>query len=114
MNGTYYNTPTFPKDISQPNSPPGNISAMTISLEQSLIENILRLNKGQEVCVYASYPDSNEWRDKKFIGTIKEAGKDHLILENDTENFLIRLLYINFIEFNKPINYNPDYSDTFK
>ena len=114
MNGTYYNNPTFPNDIINPNSPPANISSMSISLEQSLIENILRLNKGREVCVYASYPDSNEWRDKKFTGIIKEAGKDHLIVSNENNNYLIRLLYVNYIEFDKPINYNPDYSDTFK
>ena len=65
MNGSYYNNPTFPNDVITKSSPPGNISSMSIPLEQSLIENILRLNKGSEVCVYASYPDSNEWRDKK-------------------------------------------------
>ena len=41
-------------------------------LEQSYIENILRLNKGKRVNVYMSYADSNEWRDKVYSGIIEE------------------------------------------
>lgn len=116
MNGSFFNTPTFPQATNQnPTSPPGNISVeQSFPLEQSLIENILRLNKGKLVRVYASYPDSNEWRDRIYEGTIEQSGRDHLILKGNSGNwYLLRMLYINFVEFDTPINYNPDYSDTF-
>ena len=116
MNGSFFNTPTFPGTGKTPMTPPGNISAQSsLPLEQSLIENILRLNKGKKVKVYASYPDSNEWRDRIYEGIIEQSGRDHLILSVPTTGnwFLLRMLYINFIEFPEKINYNPDYSDTF-
>ena len=118
MNGSFFSNPTFPttQNTGQIMSPPGNISSQTsFPLEQSLIENILRLNKGKSVKVYASYPDSNEWRDKIYNGIIEEAGRDHLILSDPSTGnwWLIRMLYINYVEFAERINYNPDYSDTF-
>ena len=90
-------------------------STSILSLEQSLIENILRLNKGKKVKVYASYPDSNEWKDRIYKGIIEESGRDHLILSDPSTGnwYLIRMLYVNFVEFGEKINYSPDYSDTF-
>ena len=116
MNGSFFSNPTFPGSTKTPMTPPGNISSQsTLPLEQSLIENILRLNKGKKVKVYASYPDSNEWRDRIYKGIIEQSGRDHLLLSDPTTGnwFLLRMLYINFIEFGEKINYNPDYSDTF-
>lgn len=116
MNGSFYSTPTFPGTNGTPMSPPGNISAQSsLPLEQSLIENILRLNKGKKVSVYASYPDSNEWRDRIYNGIVEEAGRDHLILSDPSTGnwYLLRMLYVNFVEFPERINYNVDYSDTF-
>jgi len=117
MNGSFFNNPTFPGTQNQNPviSPPGNISSTSLSLEQSLIENILRLNKGKLVKVYASYPDSTEWRDKIYTGVIEESGRDHLILSDPQSGnwWLIRMLYVNYVEFDEKINYNVDYSDTF-
>ncbi len=119
MNGSFYQNPTFPGLTGSTNNnitPPGNLSYQTqLSLEQSLIENILRLNKGKKVKAYVSYPDSNEWRDKVYDGIIEEAGRDHLILSDPSSGnwFLIRMIYLNYVEFEEKINYNTDYSDTF-
>ena len=73
--------------------------------EQSYIENILRLNRGKQVEVYASYPDSNEWRDRIFKGIIEQSGRDHLILSDPTtgEWYLILMIYINYIKSNERI-----------
>ena len=44
MNGSFYQNPTFPLQ-DEPVTPPGNMSFMeSIPMEQSYIENILRLN----------------------------------------------------------------------
>ena len=55
MIGSYYQNPTFPSN--NYGTPPGNISinevnTTNIPREQSYIENILRLNKGQKVKAY--------------------------------------------------------------
>ena len=118
LNGSYFSNPTFPQAGTNDNfiTPPGNVNSTSIlSLEQSLIENILRLNKGKKVKVYASYPDSNELRDRIYNGIIVERGRDHLILSDPSTGnwYLIRMLYVNFVEFAEKINYSPDYSDTF-
>ena len=73
MNGNFFSTPTFPTNNKEAlESPPGNInfSNTFAPMEQSYIENILRLNKGKKVKVYYSYPDSNEWKDKIYEGII--------------------------------------------
>ena len=112
MKGTYYQNPTFPTattNIYQEKIIPiGN----ELSMEQSYIENILRLNKGKKVKVYASFPDaSNENKDKIFVGTIEQSGRDHLILSNPSTGKwkLILMIYINYIEFDEKINYSQEF-----
>ena len=117
MNGTYYQNPTLPQnnnnfETSLANrTPPGNISSMP--MEQSYIENILRLNKGKMVKAYVSFPDSTEWRNKIFAGRIEEAGRDHLIISNPNtgEWDLILMIYLNYVTFDERINYSHDYSE---
>ena len=78
-----------------------------ITVEQSYIENILRLNKGKKVTAYVSFSDSVEWRDKKFTGIIEQAGRDHLILSNPENGkwYLILMIYLDYVEFDERINY---------
>ena len=78
-----------------------------MTVEQSYIENILRLNKGKKVTAYVSFSDSVEWRDKKFTGIIEQAGRDHLILSNPENGkwYLILLIYLDYVEFDERINY---------
>lgn len=65
--------------------------------------NIFELNIGREVTVYFSYPDSVEWRDKEFTGTIIESGRDYLLLKTpDNKTVLLWLIYINYAIFNSP------------
>lgn len=124
MNGSYYQNPTFPTNqtpmnqnqipMQTPTSPPGNISSQSqLPMEQSYIENILRLNKGKRVNAYVSYPDSNEWRDKVYSGIVEEAGRDHLIISDPISGnwYLIRMIYLDYVEFMERINYSHSYSE---
>ncbi len=116
MNGNYYQNPTFPTNQNQTNNyqvPPGNMNTENDYNEQSFIENILRLNKGRKVNAYVSFPDSTEWKNKVFSGLIEEAGKDHLIIKDVTTGkwYLIRILYLDYVEFMEPINYLHAYSE---
>lgn len=116
MNGNFFGNPTFPTNNEQIiESPPGNINYSNTSLpmEQSYIENILRLNKGKRVKAFFSYPDSNEWRDKTYEGIIEEAGRDHLIMSDPKTGkwWLLRMIYLNYVDFEEKINYSHDYSE---
>ena len=87
--------------------PPGNVSSMEDYNEQSYIENILRLNKGEIIKAYVSFPDSTEWKNKIFEGRIEQAGRDHLIISNpqNGEWYLILMIYLNYVTFTEKINY---------
>ncbi len=113
MEGTYYQNPTFPTNQSNyevnmnNNNKNANDYGVSLPMEQSYIENILRLNKGKMVKVYASFPDSTEWRNKVFEGRIEQAGRDHLIISNpkNGEWYLILMIYLNYVTFDEKINY---------
>ena len=72
-------------------------------------ENILRANIGKIATFYMTFTDSVEWRDKSFTGVIEEAGRDHVIISDPKTGkwTLLVLLYLDYIEFNEPINYPP-------
>lgn len=112
MNGSYYPNPTFPsKNSFEDNYYKEKMES--IPMEQSYIENILRLNKGRKATAYVSFPDSSEWKDKKFNGIIEEAGRDHLIISDPTTGKwnLILMIYLNYVEFDEKIIYSHNYSE---
>ena len=113
MNGSYYQNPTFPAANSTMPEVGAPMTGVSLPMEQSYIENILRLNKGKKVRIHASYPDSNEWRDRVFSGIIEEAGRDHVILSDPASGrwYLIIMIYINFVEFEEKINYSHGFSE---
>ncbi|QDP41707.1 spore coat protein GerQ [Radiobacillus deserti] len=89
-----------------PAGPAASVPGM-LPIEESYIENILRLNKGKLAVVYASF-DNNS---KVFTGIIEAAGRDHLILSDpETENrFLIPMIYLDYVTFDEEINYEYPY-----
>ena len=109
MNNAYKNvfpgTPIYSGNIPTPNQ---SINYTDLPLEQSYIENILRLNKGKKVKAYVSYPDSIDWKDSVYTGIIEQAGRDHLIISDPTTGkwYLILMIYLNYVEFEEKINYS--------
>ena len=118
MNNSYYNggnlsnTPMYTGTITPPmNQGVNNFQNASLPMEQSYIENILRLNKGKKVRVHMTFPDSNEFRDREFVGIIEESGRDHIILsEPSTGRWqLLLMIYVDFISFDEKINYSPEF-----
>ena len=113
MNGNLYQNPTFPMnetnqtDIITPINTSINSNLIN---EQSYIENILRMNQGKKIKAYVSYPDSSSWQNKVYEGIIEQAGKDHLIISEPKSGiwYLIRLIYLDYVEFDEKINYDPN------
>ena len=93
MNGSYYKNAMYNADFDHIR-PADNFGGDDIPMEQSYIENILRLNKGKKVNVYMSYSDSVEWRDKMYSGIIEQAGRDHLIISDPSTGKWYLLLMI--------------------
>ena len=89
-------TPIYSGGIPLPNQSISNQN-FDMPMEQSYIENILRLNRGKLATLYFSYPDSVEWRDKTYTGIIEAAGRDHVIV-SDPKNgrwYLLLMIYLN-------------------
>ena len=134
MNQNYYSNPTYPilgetgfqatamggvasnpsnntLNVSNNNNALMQASNNMLSLEQSYIENILRLNRGKVVTLYFSYPDSVDWRDKIYTGVIEAAGRDHIIISDPKTGrwYLLLMIYLNYVDFEEKINYSPEF-----
>ncbi|OIU66446.1 spore coat protein GerQ [Rossellomorea aquimaris] len=86
--------------------PSQNIPGM-LPVEESYIENILRLNKGKVATVYTTFENNTQWNAKVFKGVIEAAGRDHLILSDPQSGtrYLIPMIYLDYITFDEEIEY---------
>ena len=115
MNNNFVNQNGFPgvPIYSGSGNVPNQQTQMNFNVpaEQSYIENILRLNRGKKVEIYASYPDSDEWRNKIFSGIIEQSGRDHIILSDPSTGnwYLILIIYVNYIKFDERIISDPEF-----
>ncbi|HLS35602.1 MAG TPA: spore coat protein GerQ [Bacillota bacterium] len=84
-----------------------------LPMEQSYIENILRLNRGKHVSVFMTFDGSDKWNSKEFKGVIEAAGRDHIILSDpdSDKRYLLLMIYLNYIVFDEEINYEYPYSN---
>lgn len=78
-----------------------------LPVEESYIENILRLNRGKVATVYATFENNTEWNARVFKGVVEAAGRDHIILSDpETEmRFLIPMIYLDYVTFDEEIEY---------
>ena len=104
-------TPIYVGNNVVPNQQTAANYSTELPMEQSYIENILRLNKGKKARVHMTFPDSTEWRDLEFNGIIEQSGRDHIILsEPNTGTWqLLFMIYVDYISFDEPINYSPEF-----
>jgi len=78
-----------------------------LPIQESYIENILRLNQGKIATVYMTFEYNEQWNAKIFRGRIEAAGRDHLILiDPDTDRrYLLLMVYLDYVTFDEPIEY---------
>lgn len=123
MNNGYYQNPVFPGNGLNANTVPNQQSVPSYEQtqknmidntqeEQSYIENIIRINKGKMAKFHVTVPGSIEWQDRVFTGIIEQAGRDHIIISNPNtgEWYLILMIYLDFVTFEEPINYNTQFA----
>ncbi|WP_181438774.1 spore coat protein GerQ [Paenibacillus sambharensis] len=84
----------------------GNIVTMP-AMEESYVENILRLNRGKLATVYMTFENNSQWNAKVFKGIVEAAGRDHLILSNPETGMRYLLLMVNldYVTFDEEIAY---------
>ncbi|WP_462410184.1 spore coat protein GerQ [Neobacillus sp. Marseille-QA0830] len=95
-------------------SPTGGAASQVpgmLPIEQSYIENILRLNKGKLVHLFATFEGSTQWNSKEFTGIIEAAGRDHVILSDPQSGtrYLIPMVAVDYITFAEEIEYEYPY-----
>jgi len=100
----------YPQYFSQTRQQPANQNASNqgqgmLPMQQSYIENILRLNKGKEATVYMTFEGNNN---QTFKGIVEAAGRDHIILSDSATGmrYLLLMIYLNYITFDEEINYS--------
>ncbi|MCC3356306.1 spore coat protein GerQ [Bacillus sp. REN16] len=86
-----------------------NVPGM-LPLQESYIENILRLNKGKLATVYMGFDNTNQ--QKVFKGLIEAAGRDHIILSDPQSGmrYLLLMVYLQYITFDEEIDYEYPFS----
>ncbi|MED4271220.1 spore coat protein GerQ [Geobacillus stearothermophilus] len=98
--------PTFTAPTPMPTTTGPSIPGM-LPIEESYIENILRLNKGKVATIYATFENNREWNAKVFRGVIEAAGRDHVILSDPQTGtrYLIPMIYLDYVMFEGEIAY---------
>jgi len=107
---SFYNTRQYPPQQSTAQQTQqqqiSNVPGM-LPLQQSYIENILRLNRGKEATVYMTFENNEQWNAQVFRGVIEAAGRDHLILSDPRtgKRYLLLMVYLDYVTFDEEINY---------
>ncbi|AJY75737.1 spore coat protein GerQ [Paenibacillus beijingensis] len=88
-------------------TPSGGTINTLPAVEESYVENILRLNRGKMATFYMTYENNREWNAKIFRGIIEAAGRDHIIISDPTTGmrFLLLTLNLDYVTFEGPIAY---------
>jgi spore germination protein Q len=90
-----------------PITPSGATIPGVPAVEESYVENILRMNLGKVATLYMTYENNSEWNAKIFKGVLEAAGRDHIIISDPTtgKRYLLLTLNLDYITFDEPINY---------
>jgi len=76
-------------------------------VEESYIENILRLNLGKIITVYQTFENNVQWNAKIFRGRLEAAGRDHIILSDPQtgRRYLLLMVNTDYITADEELNY---------
>ncbi|MFC0211224.1 spore coat protein GerQ [Paenibacillus chartarius] len=79
-----------------------------LPIEESYIENILRLNLGKIATIYMTFENNTQWNAKVFKGRLEAAGRDHIIISDPQTGmrFLLLMVNLDYITFDEELNYH--------
>lgn len=86
---------------------PSGVTLPAPMVEESYVENILRMNLGKVATLYMTYENNSEWNAKIFKGVLEAAGRDHIIISDPVtgKRYLLLTLNLDYITFDEQINY---------
>lgn len=78
-------------------------------VEESYIENILRMNRGKVITVYQTFENNSQWNAKIFRGVLETAGRDHIILSDPQtgKRYLLLMVNTDYITADEELAYIP-------
>jgi len=87
-------------------APVPNLGSQYNYNQNDYAENLLKENIGKTIEVYVSFSDSVEWRDSIFRGILEDAGRDYLLIYDQTINkrYLLWNVYLDYIVFEGDVN----------
>lgn len=93
-----------------PQNPPASGDTNMLPIEESYIENIVRMNKGKNVTIFMTI----ENKTKSFTGVIEAAGRDHIIISDPEtgERYVLLMVYVDYLVFDEKINYSYPYGNS--
>ncbi len=99
--------PIYPSVGYQLPMSPGTGIPGVLPIEESYIENILRLNLGKVATLYMTYENNSQWNAKIFKGVVEAAGRDHIIISDPQTGMRHLLLMVNldYATFDEELNY---------
>lgn len=119
-----YPAPTYPQqpmpmyqpDAYRQQDQPPNQQGLTentqtmLPIEQSYIENIVRMNRGKHVTIYMTFSNNA----KSFKGIIEAAGRDHIIISDPDsgKRYLLLMVYVDYLVFDEEIEYQYPFGTT--
>ncbi|NYF23436.1 spore coat protein GerQ [Sporosarcina sp. JAI121] len=109
----YWNQPYQNQHVTPPpvTLPAGGRQPGPPRREESYIENILRLNRGEPGTFHFSFEHALDTgkNTKAVRGTVEAAGRDHVILSDSTtgHRFLFPMIYFDYAEFDNEVKYFP-------
>ena len=63
------------------------------------VETYLSKNIGKKTEIHVSFCDSIEWRDSVFTGILEDVGKDYIVINNNSNSYVIWSIYVDYIIF---------------
>ena len=99
LNNTFFPDEAYKKSIIE-------IPSYSISSFNHM-SDLVKNNIGKQVCVYLTFPNSNDFRDFKIEGILEQSGEDYVILSVPSTGkwHLIPSIYIDLITFDENVNY---------
>nr|WP_246056130.1 spore coat protein GerQ [Alteribacter natronophilus] len=84
-----------------------------LPIEQSYIENILRLNRGKVGTFYMTFEFNEKWNAKIFKGVVEAAGRDHIILSDPQtdKRYLLLMVNLDYVTFDEPLEYEYPFAE---
>jgi spore germination protein Q len=99
--------PAGPSTQVAPTTLPAPATPGLLPIEQSYIENILRLNLGKIGTFYMTYENNTQWNAKIFKGKLEAAGRDHIIISDPKTGmrFLLLMVNLDYATFDEALQY---------